>query len=55
LKGHQNTVTVADGIYLSGRNVGSAKQTAIIATASVDSSVKIWMRHENEGNITPRT
>jgi WD40 repeat protein len=55
LKGHQNTVAVADGIYVSSRNAGSAKQAAIIATASVDSTVKIWIRHENEGNIAPRT
>lgn len=55
LKGHQNTVTVADGIYVSSRNVDSTKQAAIIATASVDSTVKIWIRHENEGNIIPRT
>lgn len=61
LKGHESTVTVVDGIYVSDRNVESAKQTAIIATASVDSSVKVWMRHENEGiacclfNIASRT
>lgn len=54
LKGHQNTVTVADGIYVSDRNTGSVKQAAVIATASVDSSVRIWKRHENEGNIAPR-
>jgi WD40 repeat protein len=49
LKGHESIVTVADGIYVSDINVGSAKQTAIIATASVDSTVKVWIRHENEG------
>jgi hypothetical protein len=49
LKGHESTVTIADGIYVSDTNVGSAKQTAIIATASVDSTVKVWIRHENEG------
>jgi WD40 repeat protein len=49
LKGHESAVTVADGIYVSDRNVGPTKQTAIIATASVDSSVKVWIRHENEG------
>ncbi|PNF19334.1 putative elongator complex protein 2 [Cryptotermes secundus] len=51
LKGHEGTVTVADGIYVADRNVDSAKQTAIIATASVDSSVKVWMRHENEDDV----
>jgi len=61
LKGHQNAVTVADGIYVSSRTVGSVKQAAVIATASVDSSVKIWIHHENEGiaydlfNIAPST
>jgi WD40 repeat protein len=50
LKGHESTFTIADGIYVSDINVGSAKQTAIIATASVDSTVKVWIRHENEGN-----
>jgi WD40 repeat protein len=49
LKGHQSTVTVADGIYVPSRNLGSSKQAAIIATASVDSSVKVWIRHEDEG------
>ncbi|KDR08420.1 probable elongator complex protein 2 [Zootermopsis nevadensis] len=55
LKGHQNTVTVADGIYVSSRNVDSTKQAAIIATASVDSTVKIWIRHENEDAVCLQT
>jgi WD40 repeat protein len=49
LKGHQSAVTVADGIYMPSRNLGSSKQAAIIATASVDSSVKVWMRQEDQG------
>jgi hypothetical protein len=46
---------------VSERSDEAAKQTAIIATASVDSSVKVWIRHENEGiacclfNIASRT
>lgn len=49
LKGHQSAVTVADGIYVPSTNFGSNKQAAIIATASVDSSVKVWMRQEDQG------
>jgi WD40 repeat protein len=49
LKGHQSIVTIADGIYVPSRNLASSKQTAIIATVSVDSSVKVWMRHEDQG------
>ncbi|GFG28391.1 hypothetical protein Cfor_06228 [Coptotermes formosanus] len=51
LKGHENAVTVADGIYVPSRNLGSSKQAAIIATASVDSSVKVWMRHEDQDDV----
>jgi hypothetical protein len=51
LKGHQSAVTVADGIYVPNTNVGASKQAALIATASVDSSVKVWMRQEDQGML----
>ena len=49
LKGHHGAVTAADGIYVPSTNLGSIKQAAIIATASVDSSVKVWLRQEDQG------
>ncbi|XP_069675648.1 elongator complex protein 2 [Periplaneta americana] len=51
LKGHKNIVTVADGIYLPRGHVGSGKQAVLVATASVDSTVKIWIRRENEDDF----
>ncbi|KAJ9593552.1 hypothetical protein L9F63_014892, partial [Diploptera punctata] len=48
LKGHQSAVTIADGIYISGTKSDSCKLHLIVATASVDSTVKIWRRSQNK-------
>ena len=50
LKGHQSTVTFADGIHMHNVKGSAGEKSLIIATASVDCTVKIWRKHDNEGN-----
>ena len=47
LKGHSATVTMATGGYVEGESVGCTR--TLIATASADSSVKVWERKSSDG------
>ena len=50
LKGHTNTVTVAEGVYVPGES-GDVNDNCrtLIASASVDSTVRIWERKQAGG------
>ncbi|XP_068082377.1 elongator complex protein 2 [Anabrus simplex] len=52
LTGHRENVKVADGIYVSEKSSSTARRSLIVVTASVDCSVKIWKRNENEDSFT---
>ena len=50
LVGHTNTVTVGSAVYIpaAGGVVGDVSRT-LVATASVDSTIRIWQRQQNQG------
>ncbi len=50
LKGHTGTVTVASGVYIPNKDGHlTHKPRTLVASASVDSTVRIWNRPESEG------
>lgn len=44
LKGHKRSVSIIDGFYRS-----KCKQNAVIVTASMDSTIRIWNRKNPDG------
>jgi len=52
LEGHESKVTVVRGVYTdTKRKTSEFSPRTLIATASVDSSLKLWERKENEGIV----
>lgn len=44
LKGHSGNVNIVDGVYASDN-----QHDTFVVTASLDSTIKIWYRHQQEG------